>query len=203
MKEEVRMKRQMLTLCLGAFLSSSVFAIDLPQDKVAEVKRTETRHYLTPQEAYDFITKDAANTLFIDVRTPAELQFVGYTDLMDANIPYLTYDYSDWDDKAGEYKRVPNSGFASGVEEALAKKGLSGNKNARIVVMCRSGDRSAKAVDLLAKMGYTNVWSQLDGFEGDKAKDGETKGQRTVNGWKNAKLPWTYNLNKAKAAYLE
>jgi rhodanese-related sulfurtransferase len=197
------MKRSVLTVCLGMLLSGSVFAIDLAQDKVAEVKRTDTGHYLTPQEAYQFITTDTANTLLIDARTPAELQFVGFTDLMDANVPYITYDYSGWDDKAGEYKRVPNSGFASAVEDALAKKGLSGNKNARIIVMCRSGDRSAKAVDLLAKLGYTNAWSQIDGFEGDKAKDGETKGQRTVNGWKNAKLPWTYNLNKAKATYLD
>lgn len=65
--------------------------------------------------------------------------------------------------------------------------------------MCRSGDRSAKAADLLAKSGYTNVWSAIEGFEGDKAKDGPNKGKLTVNGWKNANLPWTYELDKTKA----
>ena len=37
-----------------------------------------------------------------------------------------------------------------------------------------------------------------EGFEGDAAKDGPKAGQRTVNGWKNAGLPWTYKLDKAK-----
>ena len=31
-----------------------------------------------------------------------------------------------------------------------------------------------------------------------KAKAGEEKGQRTVNGWRNAGLPWTYKLDKMK-----
>ena len=98
------------------------------------MKRTENGKYLTPKETHQFITQEAASTLLIDARTPAEVQFVGYTDLMDANVPYIIYDYSAWD---------------------------------------------------------------------DKAKDGDKKGQRVVNGWKNECLPWTYNMNKAKAYYLE
>ncbi|WP_295888318.1 hypothetical protein [uncultured Thiohalocapsa sp.] len=31
----------------------------------------------------------------------------------------------------------------------------------------------------------------------DKAKAGPRKGERVVNGWKNAGLPWTYKLDKA------
>ena len=62
--------------------------------------------------------------------------------------------------------------------------------------MCRSGNRSAKAADLLAKAGYTKVYNQVEGYEGDKAKEGDTKGKRTVNGWKNAGLPWNYHLDK-------
>jgi rhodanese-related sulfurtransferase len=60
--------------------------------------------------------------------------------------------------------------------------------------MCRSGDRSARAVDALANAGFTNVYSQIDGFEGDLSKDG----RRDVNGWKNAGLAWTYKLDKGK-----
>ncbi|OYX04964.1 MAG: hypothetical protein B7Z05_07520 [Thiotrichales bacterium 32-46-8] len=188
---------------LMAGMMGNALAIEIPQDQVPEVKRTENGKYLTPKEAHQFITQEAASTLLIDARTPAEVQFVGYTDLMDANVPYITYDYSAWDDKAKEYKRVPNSAFLTQVEDALAKKGMAGKKDARIIIMCRSGDRSAKAVDLMVKSGYTNVWSQIDGFEGDKAKDGDKKGQRVVNGWKNEGLPWTYNMNKAKAYYLD
>lgn len=197
------LRRSFVLGMLLAGMMGNASAIEIAQDQVPEVKRTETGKYLTPKEAHQFITQEGASTLLIDARTPAEVQFVGYTDLMDANVPYITYDYSAWDDKAKEYKRVPNSAFLTQVEDALAKKGLAGKKDARIIVMCRSGDRSAKAVDLMAKSGYTNVWSQIDGFEGDKAKDGDKKGQRVVNGWKNEGLPWTYNMNKAKAYFLE
>jgi rhodanese-related sulfurtransferase len=72
------------------------------------------------------------------------------------------------------------------------------DKTSTIILMCRSGDRSARAADLLGKAGYTNVYSVVDGFEGDIAKEGDHKGQRAVNGWKNAGLPWTYDLTKSK-----
>lgn len=64
--------------------------------------------------------------------------------------------------------------------------------------MCRSGSRSAKAANLLDQMGYKNVYTILDGFEGDKAKSGPNKGHRVVNGWKNSPLPWSYKLAKGK-----
>lgn len=34
--------------------------------------------------------------------------------------------------------------------------------------MCRSGGRSAAAVNLLAGAGFTNVYNITDGMEGDK-----------------------------------
>ena len=64
--------------------------------------------------------------------------------------------------------------------------------------MCRSGSRSSKAADLLADLGYKRVISVIDGYEGDKAKEGKFKGQRVVNGWKNNGLPWSYKLDKSK-----
>ncbi|MBY0514437.1 MAG: hypothetical protein K2P78_11060, partial [Gemmataceae bacterium] len=39
----------------------------------------------------------------------------------------------------------------------------------------RSGDRSAKAVDALADAGFTNVYSQIEGFEGDLSADGRRR----------------------------
>lgn len=196
------MKKLVCTALIALATATSALAVEIPQDKVSEIKRTDTQHYLLPKEVFDIKTSEASKTLLVDIRTPAELQFVGFTDMMDGNIPYLTYDYSGWDDKSKEYKRNFNSGFVGQVEELMKKVGIEG-KDARIILMCRSGDRSAKATDLMAKSGYTNVWSAIEGFEGDKAKDGATKGQRSVNGWKNAGLPWTYNLNKDKAAYLD
>jgi rhodanese-related sulfurtransferase len=63
-----------------------------------------------------------------------------------------------------------------------------------LLLMCRSGNRSASAVNLLAKAGYKNVYNIYDGFEGDKVQDEASyfNGQRMVNGWKNSGNPWTY-----------
>jgi rhodanese-related sulfurtransferase len=65
-----------------------------------------------------------------------------------------------------------------------------------LMVMCRSGGRSAMAVNLLAKAGFTHVYNITDGMEGDAVKDPNSVfvGQRLVNGWKNSGLPWTYKL---------
>ena len=71
-------------------------------------------------------------------------------------------------------------------------------KDAPIILICRSGDRSSKAQDRLQMASFTRVYSITEGVEGDTAKDGPKAGQRTVNGWKNAGLPWTYKLDKAK-----
>jgi hypothetical protein len=46
----------------------------------------------------------------------------------------------------------------------------------------------------LAEAGFMQVGSVVDGFEGDMSKDG----RRSVNGWKNAGLPWSYKLDKAR-----
>jgi rhodanese-related sulfurtransferase len=193
------MKLTTLSVVLLLAIAGPAMAVTLSADQVPEAKRTEAQHYLLPQEVYDFKTKEAAQTLLVDIRTPSELQFVGYTPMIDGNVPYISYDYSEWDSKIKEYKREFNSGFVGQIEGLMAKSGLAGKKDARIILMCRSGDRSARAADLMAKSGYTNVWSAIEGFEGDKAKDGPTKGKRTVNGWKNANLPWTYDLDKEKA----
>ena len=135
--------------------------------------------------------------MFLDVRTRAEVNFLGIPTVADANIPYMEMDnmYS-WDEKKGVFKLEPNSGFMTQVQQRLKQKGL--DTDAKIIVMCRSGDRSAKAADLLAKSGYKNVYSVVDGYEGDVAKEGDRKGQRAVNGWRNANLPWTYSLTKEK-----
>lgn len=68
--------------------------------------------------------------------------------------------------------------------------------NDTILVVCRSGGRSAIAVNLLAKAGFKHVYNITDGMEGDAVKDPNSVfvGQRLVNGWKNSGCPWTYKL---------
>jgi hypothetical protein len=44
--------------------------------------------HLDSQEAYDLKMELADNVLFVDVRDPAEIQFTGFTDVADVNVPF-------------------------------------------------------------------------------------------------------------------
>jgi rhodanese-related sulfurtransferase len=166
--------------------------MDLPKGK-----KTELGLYLTAVEAYEFIKKEESHLLFIDVRTQAEIAFVGVPTLIDANVPYeVITDWSQWDEKQKSFKMTENDNFVSAVESRLMEKSL--DKQSPIIFMCRSGFRSASAVNLLAKAGYKNVYHLIDGFEGDKAPAGPKQGQRVLDGWKNSDLPWTDQLEKTK-----
>jgi rhodanese-related sulfurtransferase len=46
------------------------------------------------------------------------------------------------------------------------------------------------AVNILVQAGFTDAWNIIDGMEGDM-----DDGKRTKNGWKNANLPWTYEVD--------
>jgi rhodanese-related sulfurtransferase len=167
-------------------------------DKLPEVKKSKIGLYLTPQQAYDMKKKDPKGIAFFDIRTRAEAMYVGMAVDADALVPYVEHAeiMSDWDEKRGSYKLDPNSDFVPELDRRLKAMGLG--KDATIILMCRSGDRSAKAQDLLLQSGFTKVYGVVEGFEGDMAKEGPNTGRRAVNGWKNANLPWAYKLDKAK-----
>ena len=184
-----------LAALLALFASQSAFAVDSAD--LPKKKRTKLELYMTPVDAYEFVTKNADKSLFLDVRTRTEVNFLGMPTNVDANVPYMVMnEWYAWDSKKNTFKMEVNSDFADKVAERLAEKGLS--KNDPVILTCRSGSRSAKAADLLAGLGYKNVYTIVSGFEGDKVKDGPFKGQRIKNGWKNADLPWTYKLKLAK-----
>jgi rhodanese-related sulfurtransferase len=164
---------------------------------VPEIKRTKSGLYVTAREAYEMVAANPEKVLFLDIRTPSEVEFLGMPTLADANVPYmLRSEWNEWDEKKHNFKLEVNAFFAAEVEKRLAQKGLA--KTDPVVLICRSGDRSAKAADLLSDLGYTSVYSVVDGFEGDLAREGPKKGQRVVNGWKNADLPWSYTLEREK-----
>ena len=189
-----------LTLLVGITQAGLALAGAVDSASLPAAKQTLSKNYLTSQEAASMKQSLGNKAFFVDVRTQAELEYVGVADPVDANIPYMIDDYSGWDDKKARYAMSPNSGFLSKMTDVISKAGL--NKNSTVIVMCRSGDRSARAADLLSNAGYSKVYSVVDGFEGDQAKDGDHKGQRVVNGWKNSGLPWSYNLVKSKM-YIE
>ena len=185
-----------LALITGLAFSPMATSAEKPTDKK---KQTQAGLYLTAKEAFEKLEKDKASqkVLFIDIRSRSEINFLGMPQIADANIPYMNVnEWFTWDKEKQSFKMDPNNDFSTELERRLKDKKLT--KTDEIILMCRSGDRSAKAADLLHKQGYTKVYSMVDGYEGDVVKDGPHKGHRTVNGWKNANLPWTYKLDLNK-----
>lgn len=173
-----------------------------PEDfsQLPEKKQTPQALYVTAVQAHNLKTQDPDNVYLVDVRTQAEVEFLGMPTTADVNIPYMFNDLSEWDSEKHRYQKVPNSNFSVTLEEKLEEAGL--NKDTTILLMCRSGTRSSKAANLLNQLGYTKAYTVVDGYEGDKVKEGAHKGQRLVNGWRNADLPWTYKPAEEKL-YIE
>lgn len=164
---------------------------------LSKKKQTTLGLYLTSTEAYDLLKKDRENTLFVDVRTRAEINFLGMPIDADANIPYMSLsEFYTWDGKKNNFKMELNESFLTSIKERMTANGIK--KDDKIIFICRSGSRSASAANLMAKAGYKNVYTIIDGYEGDKIKKGVKKGQRLVNGWKNNGLPWSYKLHASK-----
>jgi len=155
---------------------------------VPKGKQTKLGLYLTATEAYDRWKADADHVKVLDVRTPEEYLFVGHAE-MATNIPVSLQGF-DWDPERKHFGMTPNPAF---VDEVKAWAGPDDT----ILVMCRSGGRSARAVNALADAGFKNVYNIVEGMEGDLVDDPDSPnyGKRMLNGWKNAGLPWTYEVN--------
>jgi len=188
-------KRLIALLSVFALLTAFVSGLNAAEVPAKKKKQTPQGLYLTAKEAHDMVKADPAKVLFVDTRTPEELYFVGYTDMIDKNVPLAYVDYTKIKEKKGKAKfaSVMNPKFTQQIEEALKAKGLG--QGDAIILICRSGSRSAKAAKILDKAGYKKVYTVVDGFEGDKDKQTH---KRTVNGWKNAGLPWGYKFHKEK-----
>lgn len=181
-------------IAVSTLMAAPVFAVtsaDLP-----EIKRSHSGLYLEAKEVPVFIDRHGGSgkVLFVDIRTRAEAMYVGMPTGVDALVPYVEHQeiMTDWDAKRGMYQLEPVQDFVPEMQRRLQAKGLA--KTDAVVLICRSGDRSSRAANRLAEDGWTQVYSVVDGFEGDMSKDG----RREVNGWKNAGLPWSYKLAREK-----
>jgi len=192
LKKHKQMIKTIITIVTLSLLSNMAFAQDW--STLNKKKQTKLGLYLTAEQAYKKVNSNMDKTLFIDIRTPSELNYLGATTLMDAHIPAVFMDTTAWNDKKHRYRREPNKNIVADITKALTKKGLK--KSDTVVLICRSGKRSATVANTLADNGYTKVYTVVDGYEGDKLKEGNNKGKRMKNGWKNAGLPWTYSLDK-------
>jgi rhodanese-related sulfurtransferase len=165
-----------------------------PASQVPEEMRTKQNLYLLPKNAQSFLKAQKGKVLFVDVRTRAEAQFLGMADGVDALVPYVEFQefMTDWDEKRAFYKLEPFNDFVPEMERRIKEKGLT--KDDPVVLICRAGERSSRAADLLNDSGYKQVYIVVYGFEGELSE----KGRRNVNGWKNSGLPWSYELDKKK-----
>lgn len=150
-------------------------------------KQTVLGLYVTSWEAYERWRAQPDKVKIIDVRTPEEYLFVGHP-VMAWKIPVAVQLY-EWDPEKKNFPMRPLPDFVSRVKDVA-------NPDDTLMLMCRSGGRSAIAVNLLAQAGFTHIYNIVDGMEGDAVEDPDSVflGQRLKNGWKNSGCPWTYKL---------
>ena len=151
-------------------------------------KKTILGLYVTAKEAYEWWKAAPEKVKILDVRTPEEYIIIGHADRA-WNIP-LAFQTYEWDAGKQHFAMAPNPDFVSRAKALFTP-------DETLLVMCRSGGRSALAVNHLAEAGFRHVYNITDGMEGDKVEDPENlfHGKRMKNGWKNSGLPWTYHLN--------
>ena len=165
----------------GAFAQA-----DRPE--LPEAKQTSLGLYLTAKEAYERWRADPQQVTVLDVRTTEEYIFVGHAP-MARNVPLMSQTYT-WNADKERFEMRPNPNFVAQVMEFAGPSDV-------ILVMCRSGGRSALGVNLLAEASYSKVYQIVDGMEGDAIEDPENvfQGKHLKNGWKNSGNPWTYEID--------
>ena len=158
------------------------------EPEIPAAKQTSLGLYLTASQAFERWQAEPEKVKVLDVRTLEEFIFVGHAE-MAWNVP-LAVQTDEWDAEKRHFAMKPDPTFASRVKELFTPEDT-------LLVMCRSGGRSAMAVNLLAEAGFKNVYNIIDGMEGDKVdEEGNVfHGKRMKNGWKNSGLPWTYQLD--------
>jgi rhodanese-related sulfurtransferase len=126
---------------------------------------------ITPREAA-FMLETETNVVFVDVRSRAEYR-AGHPKGA-ANIPVMEPDASG--------RMTPNPHFLE-VFRAFAP-----HKDAKVVVSCQVGGRSARAAEILEREGYTHVHNMDGGFGGKR----DALGQVVLPGWEATGLPVEY-----------
>jgi rhodanese-related sulfurtransferase len=120
---------------------------------------------VTPKEAAALVADGYA---YLDVRSIPEYQQGHPKDAY--NIPFMHHE-------AG--RMVLNGDFMAVMERLF-------QKDAKIVVGCKSGGRSLQAASLLERIGYRNVVDMKGGFDGEMNPH---TGQMGEAGWSRVGLP--------------
>jgi rhodanese-related sulfurtransferase len=121
---------------------------------------------VTPQEAWTLVSTGEA--VLVDVRSAEERKFVGHVP-DSLFVPWAT---------GTALTRNPR--FVRDLQNKVGR-------DTAVLLLCRSGKRSALAAEAAAKAGLKNVFNVFEGFEGDL--DAQQR-RGAFNGWRHAGLPW-------------
>ena len=121
---------------------------------------------IAPVDAWSLILAERA--ILVDIRSAEERKFVGY---------------------------VPGSlhvAWATGTSltrnpRFLRELEAKADKDAVLLLLCRSGKRSALAAEAAARIGFTSAFNVTEGFEGD-LDDHHRRG--SLGGWRLRGLKW-------------
>lgn len=164
---------------------------------VPSTKKSRFGRHLFAFDAYNIVRRASDHVLFLDVRTTPESVLLGVPRLIDANVPFLLHSRNGTDvEKRGEGQLVTNVHFVREVSDRLTAKALT--PDSAIILICADGTRSARAADTLSEAGYTQVYTIIDGFEGDQVAASTRSGRRAANGWKLSRLPWFYPADQPR-----
>jgi len=122
----------------------------------------------TPPEARETLTANP-RAVYLDVRTEAEFEAGHPTGAR--NVPVVFFD-------PATRRPTPNADFVATVERTIPH-------TAKLLVGCQSGGRSARACELLAQAGFTDLTNVRGGFGGAHDQSGRV----VVPGWREAGLP--------------
>ncbi|ENO90019.1 rhodanese-like domain-containing protein [Thauera linaloolentis] len=152
---------------------------------------------ISAEETYAKIRQAEPDVLFVDVRDPVEIMFVGFSDAVHANVPFMLVDRSRWNAEKGVFRLYQNPDFAAQIKAELEKRGM--NADAEVITMCRSGsERGEPSAAFLRANGFPNARYVVNGFQGAAIKEGPQAGLRLQNGWQNSGLPWSPKMNPEK-----
>ncbi len=139
------------------------------------MSKTELIH-ISPKDASDIIHEEP-NVIFVDVRSEMEFLFIGHP-ASSVNIPWI--EEPDWE---------INPNFVRDIRKLILGGVIctEDSQCAPIILICRSGKRSAEAGHALIDAGFSRVYNINTGFEGDLNDHHQ---RSTIGGWRFDGLPW-------------
>ncbi len=171
----MKLKSIAYALMIVAVMSCGIAQECLAQDGAAQRKtmrpgggKARSLPAVTAEEAKELLGGDSGY-IYLDVRTPEEFEAGRPPGAI--NIPVLLTD-------AETNRKTRNKDFLAVVEAHIPK-------DAKVIVGCRSGNRSMMAQRILHKAGYTDTVNMLGGFSGQKNPAGKVRHE----GWSDHGYP--------------